>query len=325
MSALDAMIAAQPEAIERVASLDVEERAAALRPATRVVLVGTGTSQHAAELGAVMFAQAGRVALAVPSSAFAHGAVPVGPGDGVIVISHTTDTAFARRARDLAVESGAALASVTGVVGRWPEAVETVAKEQAETYTVSYTAALAALAVLAGALGATEYHADAVRGLLPAVEAALASELPDALEPPPRALAVVGAGLWGVTAREGALKVREGARLLAEGFDAEYFLHGSAVPLTADDRVLLLEPAADPDGLVAALGRAAAAEGIPVASWSLPAASAAPPALAQIPTTILLQRLAARWAAKRSQDPDVAIVGAWADPSLWELGGPGAG
>src|SRR3712207_7174955 len=36
---------------------------------------------------------------------------------------------------------------------------------------------------------------------------------------------------WQVTAREGALKLREAARRLAEGFDAEYLLHGSAVPL----------------------------------------------------------------------------------------------
>ena len=48
---------------------------------------------------------------------------------------------------------------------------------------------------------------------------------------PERSLQIVGAGHASVTAREGALKVREGARVLAEGYDAEFFLHGTAVPL----------------------------------------------------------------------------------------------
>jgi glucosamine--fructose-6-phosphate aminotransferase (isomerizing) len=121
-----------------------------------------------------------------------------------------------------------------------------------------------------------------------------------------------------VTAREGALKLREAARMLAEGFDAEYLLHGSAVPLGPADGLVLLEPDADRDGLVAAIGEAAAAERVPVSTLSLE--TDLPPVLAQIPMTVVLQRLAASWARLRAQDPDVAIVGAWAEPTLWELG-----
>ena len=40
---------------------------------------------------------------------------------------------------------------------------------------------------------------------------------------PDRALAIVGPGPWSVTAREGALKIREASHVLAEGFDPERF------------------------------------------------------------------------------------------------------
>jgi glucosamine--fructose-6-phosphate aminotransferase (isomerizing) len=138
---------------------------------------------------------------------------------------------------------------------------------------------------------------------------------------PARSLAIVGCGPWGVTARETALKIREGARMLAEGFDAERFLHGNAVPFTAADGVLLLQPEADPDGLTAAVGEAAARERIPVSVLSLPAGGL-PPLLAQLPMTVHLQLLAERFARLRGQDPDTVITGAWADPDLWRIGLP---
>jgi glucosamine--fructose-6-phosphate aminotransferase (isomerizing) len=136
---------------------------------------------------------------------------------------------------------------------------------------------------------------------------------------PARSLAIVGCGPWGITAREGALKLREGARMLAEGYDTELFLHGSAVPFTAADGVLLLEPGADPDGLTAAVGAAAAAEGIPVAALAAPAGGLSP-VLAQFPMTVRVQLLAERFAALRGSDPDTVITGHWAEPEMWRLG-----
>jgi glucosamine--fructose-6-phosphate aminotransferase (isomerizing) len=138
---------------------------------------------------------------------------------------------------------------------------------------------------------------------------------------PARSLGIVGCGPWGVTAREAALKIREGARMLAEGFDAERFLHGNAVPFTAADGVLLLQPEADPDGLTAAVGEAAARVGIPVSLLSL-ADSGLSPLLAQLPMTVHLQLLAERFARVHGQDPDTVITGAWADPDLWQIGMP---
>ena len=65
---------------------------------------------------------------------------------------------------------------------------------------------------------------------------------------------LAGLGPTAVTAREGALKLREAARLPAEGFDAEYLLHGNAVPLTADDALIVL--GRDADGFLAQLADA---------------------------------------------------------------------
>jgi glucosamine--fructose-6-phosphate aminotransferase (isomerizing) len=315
------MIAAQADAISRLAEADLTEPAGLLADARRIVLIGTGTSQHAAELGALMLAEAGIDARWASAAGQARWAAEPRPGDAAIVITHTAETAFARRCRDRLRAAGVPLVSITGAGSGWPEAIETVDRERSETYTVSYTAALAVLAGLAYRLGAEQYRPEQLQATANAVRAAQSGEL-DPVGLPARALALIGAGPWAVTAREGALKIREASRTIAEGYEAEAYLHGAAVPFGAADGLVLLEPGADPDGLVAALGRAAEHEGIPVTTLSDPG-TGLPPVLAQLPLTVRLQRLAASFAQVRRQNPDVAIVGAWAEQRLWELGLPG--
>ena len=241
------------------------------------------------------------------------------PGDALIVITHTGETAYAISARAAALAAGVPVLSITGTGVDWPEAIHTVPKEEAETYTVSYTTALAVLARLAGHAGAADGSPEALRRAAAQVGGVLADPGIDGVPVPARSLAIVGCGPWGITAREGALKLREGARMLAEGFDTEMFLHGNAVPFTAADGVLLLEPDADPDGLTAAVGAAAAAEGIPVATLSA-AEGGLSPVLAQFPMTVRVQLLAERFAALRGSDPDTVITGRWAEPGMWRLG-----
>jgi glucosamine--fructose-6-phosphate aminotransferase (isomerizing) len=201
----------------------------------------------------------------------------------------------------------------------FPDAIETVDKETSDTYTVSYTTAVLALAMLAKELGAEQLD-DATLGRVPAaVAAAIADPLVDAIPQPDRLLVLVGAGPSAVTAREGALKVREASRFLAEGYDAEYLLHGSAVPLDARDRLVALFPP-DPSGLVEAVVRAGESERVPVTRLVEPADL--PIALAQLPLTARLQLLALRFALERSQNPDTVIVGAWNDPATWAIGAP---
>ncbi len=234
MTELERAIRAQPEELRRIAGLDLPSGAKRLAAGERVWLVGTGTSLHAAELGAAMFARAGVDARFASSMDFARWA-PLRAGDSVVVITHTGETAYARASRKRALDAGAQTLCITGDGVGWPEAIETGAKESSHTYTRSYTAVLAVLALIAGELGAEGLGPDAVVAAADATEAALAEPGIDGVPEPARLLVVTGSGPGAVTAREGALKLREAARLAAEGYDAEFLLHGSAVPLGADD------------------------------------------------------------------------------------------
>jgi glutamine---fructose-6-phosphate transaminase (isomerizing) len=323
-TALLRMIGLQGDALDRMAGLDVAGPAGVLAGAGRVVLLGTGTSQHAAELGAMMLGAAGRLAAWYPAATWARWSAGPRPGDALLVISHTGATAYAARARADALAAGVPVVSITGTGRGWPEAIETVAPDESNTYTVSYTATLAVLARLAHELGSADGSPGQVAQAAAAVRQVCADPAIEDVAVPARSLAIAGCGPWGITAREGALKIREGARMLAEGFDADRLLHGGAVPLTAADELVLLEPGADPDGLTAALGSAAQAEGIPVGVLAAADSDRLPALLAQIPMTVRLQLLAERFARLRRQNPDVAIVGAWDEPALWRLGAPGS-
>jgi glucosamine--fructose-6-phosphate aminotransferase (isomerizing) len=292
MTALAETIAAQPELLAEALEIDLGEAAERLHEAERVWLVGTGTSQHAAELGALMLRQAGHEALAFLSASFARFGPEPEQTDAAVVISHTGGTAFALEARAQALAAGAHLVAITGRGAGWDNAIETIDRERAETYTASYTTVLVLLARLAGV------DPDRLAEVPERARAAVADpgmrEVPSDL----RLIAVAGAGPAAVTAREGALKMREGARLLAEGFESEYLLHGSAVPL----------------------GEAAAAAG--VRTWTTSEPPGMHPVLAQIPLTIRLQSLASRLADERGADPDTVIVGPWQDDDLWARGAP---
>ncbi|BCY14238.1 SIS domain-containing protein [Actinoplanes sp. L3-i22] len=318
-TALDAMIAAQPAALDALADpAPTAKPAELLDPASRIWLVGTGTSQHAAELGAHALLDAGRDARWVPASQFTPRLVR--GGDAVIVITHTGETPYALRARRIALDAGLPLVTITGPETiEIPDAIRTPVVEASETYTVSYTAALTVLAQLAHHLGAPGLGKAAIRATAERIRAVLGFPGLAGVPIPGRAMAITGPSAWSVTAREGALKIREGARMLCEGFDPERLLHGAAVPYTAADSLLVLQPSADPDGLTAAVAEAARREHIPVSTLVEPDLGL-PDLLAQIPMTVRLQMLALRFARMRGQDADVAITGAWADKPLWRIG-----
>jgi glutamine---fructose-6-phosphate transaminase (isomerizing) len=249
-TAMHRMIRAQADALDRIAGLDLAAPAAILSAARRVIVVGTGTSQHAAELGVMMLERAGLDARWFAAATWVRWSTGPRHGDALVVITHTGQTGYAARARAEALARGMPVVSITGTGPGWPEAITTVVPEESETYTVSYTAALAVLARLAHLVSGTgEASEDGARAdgspgdvLQAAAEIQVACTAPatEDVPVPARSLGIVGCGPWGVTAREAALKIREGARMLAEGFDAERFLHGNAVPFTAADGVLLL-------------------------------------------------------------------------------------
>jgi glutamine---fructose-6-phosphate transaminase (isomerizing) len=320
-TALERQITSQPEQLDAVLAEPLPTSAAErLRSAGRIWLVGTGTSLHAAELGAQMLQAAGRDARAASSMAFAN-RPPFAEGDGVILISHNagSETAFAGASWTMATRAGLPVVPITRRGGLLPDAIETVQKETSHTYTASYTAALVQLARLAHELGAEAYSAGALERVPPAVRAAIDDPRTEAIAQPDRLLVLTGEGPAGVTAREGALKVREAARFPAEGYDVEYLLHGHAVPLNASDHLVTLAPP-DTQGLTAGVEDAARGVGIPVTRIEEPADLPSP--LEQIPLTIRLQLLALRYALERGQNPDVAIEGPWDDPELWAIGSP---
>ena len=321
-TALERQIRSQPVELERLLREPIPHHVVErIRQAHRLWLVGTGTSLHAAELGAIMLHDAGRGAHAMSSMQFVNWAPPIDPQDGVILISHNAgaETAYAGATWTMGMDAGLRVVPITRRDGELPEALQTVAKETSHTYTVSYTAVLLLLARIAHALGAEAFAPDVLARVPRAIQAAIDEPGTGSIAQPARLLVFAGEGPAAVTAREAALKVREASRFLAEGYDVEYLLHGSAVPLTPDDGLVMLTPP-DPDGFLAALAVAAEAEGIPVTRLDEP--SPLPGVLAQIPLTVRAQLLALRIALERGRDPDKVIVGHWADPGLWSLGSP---
>ena len=318
------MIAAQPDALTAVAALDVDAAAKRLQPMRRIFVVGTGTSFHAAQLGAYLLRGGGRDAQAVTSSEFTRWRPAPVDGDGAIVISHTGETAFARAACSRVTAGRRPLVTITGEHAGWPDAIETPTREQSETYTVSYTAALGVLGLLAHALTGAQTGSEALLRAAAEVKRVIGAPGIGEIGVPARALALVGPGIWGVTAREGALKIRESAQILAEGFDSELLLHGAAVPYRAVDTLIGVAPEADQDGLTAGLLAAARSEGLTTHQLAadVRGGTVADVFLAQIPVTVRLQLLAAQLTEARGTDPDRAITGAWASPELWSAGAP---
>lgn len=319
---LERQIASQPDELEAMLSTPLPQNLVErLQRARRVWLVGTGTSQHAAELGAWMLHDAGRAAHAMSSMHFVNWAPPINTRDALILISHNAgaETAFAGAAWTIAMDAGLQVISVTRRQGRLSSAIETVEKETSHTYTVSYTAALLQLARLAHALGAPSFPPDVVARVPAAVRAAVAVPGTGSIDRPARLLVLSGEGPASVTAREGALKVREAARFPAEGYDIEYLLHGHAVPLNASDHLVTLVPP-DTQGLTLGVEHAARAAGVTVTR--VEESAELPPLLAQIPLVVRIQLLALRFAIERAQDPDVAIEPPWDDELLWSIGSP---
>ena len=317
-------IASQPDELERLLTSgavrqEVHAAAEALHRVRRIWMVGTGTSQHAAHLGAAMLQDAGRSAHAVSSMQFVKNAPIVGPKDGVVIVTHTGETSYALSARALAFAAAIQTVTIAREGIGMNDVIATVPKETSETYTVSYTTALLVLAMIAAEMGADSVTTDALHAVPDAVREALAAPGTEQVPVPSRSLQIVGAGHASVTAKEGALKVREGARVIAEGHDAEFFLHGTAVPLTGDDHLLAIT-SGDEDGLVEGIAQAATGAGLGVTR--LAETSALPPVLAQIPLTVRLQLLASRFADERGQNPDTVIVPPWDDAGLWSIGSP---
>jgi len=212
------------------------EAAAGRLAGRRVLLVGTGTSWHAANHGAWLLREAGVEAWPVQAlDAAIHGPRP-GADDALILLSHRNTKRYASEVLERARAEGIATVVVSGR-GSPGADVETVEQERCAAFTASHLGALMRLAQLAVALGADLGRLDDVPE---AVEAMLAR--PGPLVPvPQRLLEYSGAGPNQWTAAEGALKVRETARIAAEGLSVEQLYHGPSVALDKRDVLICLD------------------------------------------------------------------------------------
>ena len=245
----------QPDRIAKFLSTRralVEEAAAAAAPRHRIVLLGIGSSHHAAQIGEYFLRHFNRASTAIAEQSFEQVHYPRGfhPNDIAIFLSHRGTNNHTMQAMTAARTAGA---FTLGICCDPPSpdmlgadfAIPTCELETCFVHTKAYTTALAALALFAVALIAHRKQIDPADG---AGATASLHRLPDlirqtlTLEPQLRDAAkiiakrdrwiFIGTGPNWATAREGALKVKESSYIAAEGFQTEQFLHG---PLSEHD------------------------------------------------------------------------------------------
>jgi glucosamine--fructose-6-phosphate aminotransferase (isomerizing) len=288
-------MAGQPEALARLLDDDREVAPVAERLAgRRVVVIGTGTSWHAAHQAAAFLRLAGLDAAAQASSdAALDGRLPA---DVLVAMTHTGP----RKRYTAQAVQGARAAGLDVVQVSGTEVAEadlhTVPPERSAAYTASHTAALLRMAQVAAALGA-DLPLD---GVPAAVQAALDAERP-AFAPPERLIEYVGGGINAWTAAEGALKLREAAYVASEGLGVEQFLHGPMVALRDRDHLVCLDGGGPWSARVEEIAAAAEASGTPVTRI---AATGLGEPLSVFGLTAAVQRNALESAEALGTDPD---------------------
>ena len=286
--------------------------------ASRIFVVGTGTSYHGALIGQYLLRSAGVDAWAIPAFEFANYPPRIEAGDGLVLLSHRGSKRFSQEALQgfgnadhwVAITGEGSPLTGLGVI-------HTVGQERSPVHTASHTAAMLRLAQLAVALGSPPWKGelprlpDALRvtlGLREAVVQAL-----DRLRLQ-RVIHFVGGGPAHATALEGALKLREASYLSAEGHDVESILHGPLISLSAEDSVVMVAqpgPALKRTGEVAAalheIGAATLAVGPSAARLTATVALETPEIderLAPIVNVVPLQWLALEVSRKLGVDAD---------------------
>jgi glucosamine--fructose-6-phosphate aminotransferase (isomerizing) len=249
----------QPAVVERLvrdsqAGIDAIGRALTEREIDSIVIAARGTSDHAAIYAQYVFGVRHRlpVALAAPSILSLYGVEPRFRRALVIGISQSGASPDVAGVVAAARRQGAPTIAITN------EPASALAKaaeflidlgagdERAVAATKTYTAELAAIALLSVALGGDPV-ADAG---LPAISGAIAT----ALEEEPAAAAAAGAfaamesctvlgrGFEYATAREWALKLKELAYVLADPYSAADFQHGPIALVEPRSAVFMVAP-----------------------------------------------------------------------------------
>jgi glutamine---fructose-6-phosphate transaminase (isomerizing) len=314
MSAMRDTMAGQPALLrELLADTAPVETAAERLRGRRLWLSGTGSSWHAANHGAWFLRAAGVDALAVQAADAAQGVAVPAEGEGLLVLSHTGAKRHGKTVLERARAAGVECV-VVGARGREGVDLTTSEREDSSAYTASHLGALARLAQLATALGAA-------LGDLGATPEAVASALDGAgpdVDPPERLLEYTGAGANQWTAAEGALKVRETARVAAEGLSAEQLLHGPLVALGASDALVVLDGGGPETERLDDVARLAEHDGARV--YRISARELGEP-LSVFPLTVAVQRVALEAAEALGTDPDAFGYDVPGRKDVWEAVG----
>ena len=262
----------------------------------RLYLVGTGTSWHAANIGAWFLRAAGVEAWPVQAmDAVLYGPRPAG-GEGLILLSHKGTKTYTTQLLERARAEGVPTAVISGQGAPGAE-IETSVVERSAAYTASHTGAMLRLAQLATALGA---DLGSLNGVPDAVEAVVEGPAVG-VAAPRRAMEIVGAGPNQWTAAEGALKVRETAYVASAGMGVEQFLHGPSVAVGADDTLICLDGRGRGSERLAQVARSAESAGAPV---RMIAADAPSELLSVFPLTAVVQKIALETAETLGTNPD---------------------
>jgi glutamine---fructose-6-phosphate transaminase (isomerizing) len=287
-----------------------------------IVIVARGSSDHAGIFGRYLLEAATGlpVALAAPSLQTLYGVQPRVDGWLAVGLSQSGRTPEIATVLERYREGGARTVAVTNdpdsplARGASVHVSLGAGEERAVPATKTFTAQLAAMALMAEALGPVPFGAsdwDRLPGMVDELlgDAKPAERVAGQLQGVDE-LACVGRGYLMCVALEAALKLREAAGLRAEGWSAADFRHG---PLTVAGPALptLAVSARGPAAAdVAELTEQLAGGGAPVLSMSddpeasLPFPGGLPEPLAAIPATVRAQQLALALARRRGVDPD---------------------
>ena len=316
-------MAAQPAVLRALAERrgDVVRGLRGSSPAG-VVIVARGSSDYAAIFGRYLLeAATGRpVALAAASLQTLYGVEPRLDGWLAVGISQSGRTPEITTVLERYRDSGARTVAVTnGADSPLATAASScialgAGEEGAVPATKTFTAQLAAMALLAEALGPVPWGDGDWRRLPDVVEELIADP-----EPGERAatalgdvgeLVAVGRGYLICVALEAALKLREAAGVRAEGWSAADFRHGPVTVARGDLPLLAVSAAGPAAADVAELAAELERAGTPVlrladrpgASLPYPGGFAEP--LCALPATVRAQQLALSLARQRGLDPD---------------------
>lgn len=251
-------IHAQPAVVRRTLTEklpNVAEAAHAAAKKDRLWIAGIGSSLYTAQMAEHCFRQlhVPRASVRVEQSfEFVHYPPALGPGDAVIVLSHTGATNFSVQSLELARRSGALTIAISGenegpAMRSANFLINTCEQEASFAYTKSVTSTLARLAIFsvyfAESRGEKISSArNSLERIPDLMQQALSSEsqvksLAEKIAVRPR-MVLFGAGPNWPVAREIALKIKETSFAPAEGAQTEQLLHGPFSEV--DERMTLI-------------------------------------------------------------------------------------